>query len=430
MIGKVMIEKSDKRKMQNKSRKKIDFDSKSIIARLSVVGAAGIMLVSLSSCQSTKVAEKIPTVVNVEAVDFYKPKAEARYSAVIKPASQVDVAFKVGGYVDSIARVRGADGRMRILQEGDYVRAGTVLARVRAQDYTDRVKEQNAALDEVRTASDRMQASLAESQAALDQAKADFERTENLYQNQSATKPDYDRAKANFDMNSARVKAAEAQIAANNAAVARTQATLDQARINLSDCNLVSPISGVVVRRAIEIGSLAAGGSVGFTIADSDSVKIAFGVSDIDLSNLKMGDSVTVTSEAVPGKSFVGRISEIAAAADPKSRVFDVEVTLPNRTKELRIGMVAALYFAGAVQKPVLAVPLDAVVRSTTDPQGYSVYVAAQNAGGYVVEERTVQLGEACGHKIAVLSGVKKGDEVVTNGATRVVSGEEVRVLR
>ena len=89
------------------------------------------------------------------------------YSAGIVPNSQVDLAFKAGGYVESILQVRGADGRMRNIQEGDWVARATVLARVRESDYVANV---NVA-----------KAQLAQAQAALEQARLDFERTDALF---------------------------------------------------------------------------------------------------------------------------------------------------------------------------------------------------------------------------------------------------------
>src|SRR6185436_7886992 len=90
-------------------------------------------LTVLAGCKSHS-AEKPPTPVKVRAVETISSTAGARYSATISARTQVDLAFKVGGYVETIRQVRGFDGRLRDVQEGDLVPKGTVLAKVRQTD--------------------------------------------------------------------------------------------------------------------------------------------------------------------------------------------------------------------------------------------------------------------------------------------------------
>src|SRR5437899_1632457 len=84
------------------------------------------------------------------------------------------------------------------------------------------------------------------------------------------------------------------------------------------------------LERAIEVGALANTGTVAFVVADVDTVKAAFGVPDVVLPRIHLGAPLTITTEAYPGEKFEGRISLIAPSADPHSRVFEVDVTIPN----------------------------------------------------------------------------------------------------
>src|SRR5688572_16527977 len=111
---------------------------------ISLVAVCVVALIT-SGCTKTVVAEKLPPVVSVGTVQQFAPTQEDRYSAVVMPSTQVDLAFRAGGYVDSIYRVRGVDGRFRNVQEGDFIRRGTVLARLRQSDYVLRVRQQSAA---------------------------------------------------------------------------------------------------------------------------------------------------------------------------------------------------------------------------------------------------------------------------------------------
>lgn len=378
----------------------------------------------LSSCQSQKI-ERLPTAVNVQIVAPYSPDGQSHYSAVIKPKVEVELAFKTGGYVDRLLQVHG-----RTVQAGDFVRKGTILARVRAQEFAMRVNQQKASLDEVAKTQTRLEASLNESKIALDQSRTDFERTQRLFNDQSATKPDLESAKARYEMNQERVHEAEAQLAANAAGKARVSAALGEAQVSLADTILYAPFDGVIIRRNVEIDSLVNNGTVGFVIADTSSVKVSFGVPDVELINLKLGQLATITTETAPTEVFHGRITDIAPEADPRSRVFNVEVTLPNWGQKLRSGMVASLTTTKKeTGKSLPAISLNSIVRSSTVPEGYAVFVVKDEGGKTVSEERQVKVGDAFGQMIVVLDGLKSGEKVITNGSTRLVAGQEIRVV-
>src|SRR5204863_9108264 len=117
--------------------------------------------------------------------------------------------------------------------------------------------------------------------------------------------------------------------------------------------------------------SLVAAGTPAFVLADTSSVSVRFGAPDTMLPNLKVGLALTVTSEAITGAEFHGRITSISPAADARSRVFDVEIAVPNPRNQLKSGMIAALEVPGEpIRQPVTVVPLTAIVRSKDDPNG------------------------------------------------------------
>jgi multidrug efflux system membrane fusion protein len=139
---------------------------------------------------------------------------------------------------------------------------------------------------------------------------------------------------------------------------------------------------------------------------------------------------LSVETETMPGTEFQGQITSVFPAADPKSRVFNVEVTIPNPKALLRPGMIVSLRVARseAVQaQPV--VPLNAIVKSTTDPNGYAVFLLLDQGGRQIARARNVKLGETYGNTIAVTEGVKEGDRVITTGVTLVRDGDAVKVI-
>lgn len=412
-----------------------------------------LALVALTIGCKTTAQEKTAKPVKVKTVETHSGTSSVRYSASIRPSSQVEIAFKVGGYVESI---RNAEGRH--IQAGDVVMKGTVLAQLRQSDYAAKVNEarsqtgearstletNNAQLKEAITAVETSRAQLKDSEAALTRARLDFERAEALFATQSITKPDYDVAKERFEVSKAKFEAAKAQVAVAEAKVntARfqigvaesrvktTEATVYTASIPLGDAQLRAPMSSVVIERKIEIGQLVSTGTAAFVLADLSSVKAAFGVPDLTLQNFKIGDTLTMTTDAVPGTEFTGHISRISAAADQSSRVFDVEVTIPNPQGLLKPGMIASMLVneSGATTE-VPVVPLTSITRSKANPNAYAVLVIEEAGGKHTARLRKVTLGESYGNSVAISSGVKPGEIVVTTGVTQVADGEEVRVM-
>lgn len=370
----------------------------------SIVASAAALLAS--ACSTPQASEpKAPPPVKTHVVTAAPPSAGVRYSASIEPFEQVTLAFKASGYVDEILRRSGPDGKLRLAQTGDRVTNGTVLAHVIDSDYRERVNQGKA--------------KLAEGEASVVKARLDLERAKTLFAAESLTKPELDAAQANFDAADARVTAARADI--------------ELAQSALRDCALTSPGSGVILERRIDLGTLVAAGTAAFVIGDVSSVKARFGVPDSVVHLVKVGDPIAINVDAIATTPFDGRVTAIAATADPQSRVFDVEVTIPNHDGRLRPGMIGTVATRGdnraaAVHRP-LAVPLSAVVRSDAAAGQFAVLVVESQATGDVARVRRVELGEVMGNTIAVLKGVNAGDRVIVAGATLVIDGEPVRVL-
>jgi multidrug efflux system membrane fusion protein len=303
--------------------------------------------------------------------------------------------------------VKGIDGKPRRLQEGDPVAKDAVLAHVREADFLQRVASAKA--------------QLAEAEAMKSQAQLDVDRAQKLVATQSVAQAQLDQAKVQIDAASARVQAA--------------QALLREAELAVDDTRLRTPIDGVVFKRVIEVGSLVSPGAPAFSIADTRSVKASFGVPDVMVEKLKLGSELAILVEAVPGTEFTGKITRVSPSADPRSRVFEIETTVPNAKGDLKVGMIASLKVPGAGAAPdknatpASVVPLNAVVRSPKDPNGFAVYVVAEEGDKQVVHSRDVQLGDALGNGILVTGGLALGDRVVVRGATLVHEGESVQVI-
>jgi RND family efflux transporter MFP subunit len=316
----------------------------------------------LAGCGTKKQVGPEPVPVQAEIVAMQQVQPSWSYSGEIRPDTEVQLAFKEPGYIAALDHVNGADGRMREVQVGDEVPAGAVLAQLRRSDY-------EASFDSAVGQEHSMQGALDASQAEFDRAKADqtkadldFERAEALYAAKAMTRPDYDAAVEQHASATANVEAAVRQIEARRGQVAAALAQTVSARISLGDTNLIAPMPGVIVEKNVEPGSLVAAGTSAFTLDDTRVVKVNFGVPDSMLANLKLGAAVPVQLEALPGRTLTGRITEIAASANRDSRVFNIEVTLPNRDHSLKVGMIAGMRIDQANPQNVPVVPLTALM--------------------------------------------------------------------
>jgi len=370
------------------------------ISILAVVAAASLAA-ACTKVEGIEARQARP--VKTQAVTVAPPASGVRYSATIEAFQEVPLAFKASGYVDDLIQRKGADGRQRAAQAGDQVTRGTVLARVHEADYQEKVNQGRA--------------KLAEGEASLRKSQLDLERARTLFAADSLIKPDLDSAQANFDSAQARVTSARADI--------------ELALSALRDCTMVSPATGVLLERKIEVGTLVGVGTVGFVVGDVSAVKARFGIPDAGIATVKLGETIGVTVDAVAEKTFTGRITSVAPAADPQSRVFDVEVTIPNADGRLRPGMIGSLAL-GAAAAPTaqpLTVPLSAVVKAAVGSDKYALMVVERKGDDEIARLRTVELGDVMGNGVAVTRGVASGERVVVTGASLLVDGDPVRII-
>src|SRR5437660_3676392 len=328
----------------------------------------------LSGCShESKIPSQPPRAVRLATVAPPQTSAETlRYSASILPYAQVDLMFRSSGYVTNVRQVRGADGRTRNIGTGDYVEQGLTLAHIRREDLQNQVAQAQAQLD----------------QALAQHTKADhdFQSAKALYSTQSLTKPDYEQTEAAFN--------------ATRAAMDNAKAALLQSQLTLGDADLKAPFSGYILSRNIDLGSLVSPSTNAFTIADIGRVKVTFGAPDYVLSRIRLGQELAIQKEnnAAPLK---GRVTSISPAADTRNRIFAVEVTVSNRERHLRPGMIATVGL-GEVPHSSISIPLSAVVPFPSEPEHFAVMVAQERAGALVANLRKVQLGATHDNAVSV----------------------------
>jgi len=365
--------------------------------------------------------------VRMGTVSLARESEAAKYSAILTPNAQVELAFRVSGYIVELYQTTGADGRLRPLEPGAPVAAGTVLARIRPSDYQAVVDKARGAQEEAQAGVAASEAQLVQAQASLAQAELDFTRVSALWEQESITKPAYDAGKAKLDVAKAAVDAAKAGIVAANKRRETAQAQMHEAQIALGDTELHAPFDAIVLERRAELGALAAAGIPVFTLADLSTMKAHFNVPDFALAGFRPSQALDLAIDAFPGAGVRGRVLSLAAAADPKARSFEIGVAVPNLGLKLRSGMIATVHAPGGVPGPDrFHVPASALVHDPTG-QRYLVYTIEQIGGRSVAKAIPVEPGPLAGNEVVILSGLTPGQRIVVMGANLLQPGDPVK---
>jgi RND family efflux transporter MFP subunit len=364
---------------------------------------AALLCVSATLCgchHESKVSpERAPVAVRIATVEVAKRSGETlRYSASIVPNAQVDLSFRSSGYVTNIAQVRGPDGRLRDIGAGDYAEQGVTLAHIRREDVQNEVAQARAQLDKA--------------MAQHTQADLDFQRAKALYSDHSLTKPDYDEAEQAFR--------------SSQAAIDNAKATVRQAELNLLDVDLKAPFAGYILSRKIDLGSLVSPSTAAFSLADIGRVKVTFGIPDYVLPRVRVGQEIRVEPESdVP--PLKGRVTSIATAADTRDRTFAVEVTVDNRERHLKPGMIASVNLTEPAHS-FISIPLSAIVPYASEPDSFAVMVIEDRKGSLIAKSRKIQVQNVYDNSVAVAE-VQPGEHVVSTGAQMLKDGDPVQII-
>ena len=252
-------------------------------------------------------------------------------------------------------------------------------------------------------------AQLAAIEAQRELARLTFERMEGLLSERVISRAEFDRATADF-------RQSEAQSAEIRAVIERK--------------TIRAPFSGVLGIRQVNLGQYLAGGDALVTLQSINPIYVNFGVPQQTVGQIPVGRAVRVTTSDVATAEWNGRVTAIDSLVDEATRNIQVQATLANPNGRLRPGMFVQTEVMLGASQPVLALPASAISYA---PYGDSVFVVAELKGedgkAYRgVRQQFVKLGPARGDQVAVLGGLKPGDEVVTSGVFKLRNGAAVQI--
>lgn len=402
-------------------------------------------------------------------------------SGEIKPRTYINIGANAQGRIVDL-----------LVKEGDRVRKNQVVARIEAVQAEADVQAQRASVASAQADSAATEAalrsmddSIASQQAAVERTKAelerarvDFERTQKLYNDKLVPRQDFDQKKSTYDAQVAAVREAEARVnqmrsqraqsaAQLNAAqrrVAQNQANLTRVSDMLAKHNATAPLDGVVTNLPVRVGETVVPGiqnsaaSTIMTIADMSLITAEVKVDETDIVNVKLEQVADITIDAMPNKTFKGRVIEIgntailrssgvaasqSAVSSQEAKDFKVVVAIDNPPDDIRPGLSCTAKIVTATRQNALTIPIQALTvrqkgdlepikegqknqpAAPADPQAekakkeelQGVFVVAT---GGKAEFRKLETGITGATDIEVISGLKDGDEIIT-GSYKVI---------
>jgi membrane fusion protein (multidrug efflux system) len=230
-------------------------------------------------------------------------------------------------------------------------------------------------------------------------------------------KTDQARYKASFETGGV----TQAQLDEIELGLRNTEVQLQQAKRRLQDAYVKAPISGVINKRSVEIGTYVSPGTELFEIVDVSKLKLNVTAGEAQVVRLNVGDKVAIRSTVFPDQSFQGTISFIAVKADA-SLNYPVEILVDNAAKsQLKAGMYGTAQFEFPEQAPGLVIPRSAFVGSVSNRK---VYVVSTEG---IAQLREVIPGRILGEEVEILSGLTEGETIVTSGQINLADGVAVK---
>lgn len=270
------------------------------------------------------------------------------------------------------------------VKEGQYVKRGSLIAKLDLQT----IQDQKAELE-----------------TSLSLAKDVFERQKRLWDQKIGTEIQYLQAKNNFD---------------------RISKSLNLLDTQLAKANVYSPISGVVDKEFLQAGEIAAPGNPIVQLFNPNKLKVTADVPESYLGKIKRGDKVKVSFPALESE-VIKTVTLVGRTIDPSNRTFKIEVDIDNMGGKLKPNLLAEISFVDYSQSDAITVSLP-LVQEEVSGRKY-LYIVANEGGKPVARKSYVTIGESSMGQVIIKEGLAPGDKVITEGARSVSEGSKVQEL-
>lgn len=393
-----------------KSRKRLIFIISSVSA---------ILLIVLIAVAATRGGAKIDPskLAKVERGDLAKSVVA---TGKIQAITQVEVKSKASGIVKKL-----------LVDYGDQVKQGQVLAELDKEEIQARVNQQRASLEAAEAAAHAAEADLKHARVDAEgpdvpMLKRTYDRTEEMFKDGVASQQQLDDAEKNYQLaynkqhlGQATISVNEAKLRQANAQVAQNRALLEQTEEEYRNSTIVSPIDGVVLSRDVEVGDavssiLVVGSSATLlmTLGDTHEVYVKGKVDESDIAKVYLGQPARIKVESYKDRTFNGKVTKISPMGVEKDNVttFEVRVSIDNSKGELKSMMTANAEILLGEHKGILMVPEGALIYDKDRNASLEVPDSKVHDGKKKVN---VTVGISNGSKTELLSGLKEGDQVI-----------------
>ena len=351
------------------------------VASLVLVGAIGI---GVSACSEEK-AEVKEVIRPVKVVEIAKAGDTRKldYSGSVKARTEMNLGFRVAGKITE-----------RLVDIGDKVKPGDVLARMDSTDYQLAVKT--------------AEANLAAAEKGVETADLVNKRNQQLFDKNVSPKSQLEQASLSYDQ----------AVSSRDAAVS----ALDQAKNQVSYAELKADHNGIVTTINADVGQVVASGTPVVAVAVDGEKEVQIAVPENDIAEFKPGKTVKASFWADDRLVLDGKVREVSGSADQQSRTFAVRVSLPNDPRVL-LGMTATIEAAVGNAETNVAIPLSALAEKDGKK---IVWIVDRNAS--TVHAREIKVADFTGAGVHVADGLKTGDLVVAAGTQFMAENLKVKL--
>lgn len=356
--------------MINRSPKRVARAAAAVLLLLGVTGLQGCL--DQANGNVDQAAEGEVSAIPVESATVRNDSVAAFYSGTttIESDEQASVVSQITGVVLEIHA-----------QEGQYVEAGRVLARVEPDRYRLEVERSNATLKRL---------------------EMDYRRKKELFEKQLVSAEDFERVSAEYEAQKAQV---------------------ELARLDLRYTDIRAPISGYISERMVRVGNLVELHQPVYRITSYDPLLAVLHVPERELSVLHTGLDVSVRLDALPGQIFHGKVTRISPVIDPGTGTFRVTAEVEDPAGVVKPGLFGRVDIVYDTRDNVPVIPRTAVI--TEDEQSH-VFVIGEDGS---VQRRPIRLGYERNGIIEVVDGVQAGERVVTAGKGSLSDGAQVEIV-
>jgi RND family efflux transporter MFP subunit len=349
-----------------------------------------------------------------------RPLVEVATARSAPARSTLDLPGDMQALVDSpiFARVDGYL-RTRLVDYGDRVKAGQLLAEIDTPELDQQIRQARATLSQSQSTLNEVKADLDLSKANLNLARLTVERWRRLAKAGVVARQEADQKEADFAVTEAQVAKAQASIATTQENVHANEASVHRLEEMKAFARITAPFDGVITSRNVDIGWLVNSGNGGtsrelFHIAQIQVLRIFVNVPQTNVASIHPGQTAELRVEELPGRVFSARVTRIANALDANSRAMLTVLEVPNPSGILMPGMYAQVRFSTGRAEAAVIVPGDVLILGR---QGPRVAVVAPD---HRIHLRQISIGQDLGSEIEVVSGLSAGDVVVANPSDAV----------